>query len=186
MDVKKVLALGVAGLLSLSVVGCSNSTNGSKPEDQVSSSVVADSKTEKQSSDKASSVASQKSYNIGEAFENDDVKITYDSCEKDWTGYTEGKPKEGNKIVRAHFTIENKTSEDIYVGGSNFYCYADGSLCEDYYATVDDMISDELSAGRKVSGYVYFEVPANASKIELEYDDNFQNIENGEIIFNVA
>ena len=184
MNMKKVLALGVAGLLSLSIAGCGSSTSGSNSENQASSSVITESKTKKQSSEKASSAVSKSSYNVGETFENDNVKVTYDSCEADWTGYTYVKPKDGNKIIRSHFIIENKSNKDIYTGSASFDCYADGTNCSRYYSGDNILETDNIASGRKAEGYVYFEVPASASKIELEYKENL--FLKDKVIFNVA
>ncbi len=40
--------------------------------------------------------------------------------------------------------------------------------------TGDDILSfGSLSSGRKISGYVYYEVPVNATSIEVEYETSF-------------
>lgn len=51
---------------------------------------------------------------------------------------------------------------------SSFDCYADGINCDQTFIREDDL-NATLSAGRKCKGSVTFEVPNNASVIEVEY-----------------
>ena len=54
----------------------------------------------------------------------------------------------------------------------DFDCYADGRSCEASYYR-DDAISVTLSAGRKAKGTVTFEVPEDATVVEVEYLTNY-------------
>ncbi|MBR3145145.1 MAG: DUF4352 domain-containing protein [Clostridia bacterium] len=111
--------------------------------------------------------------NVGETLNANELKITYDSAEK-WSSSNEFiQPGDGKQFIRLHFSIENNTGSDQYIGLGDFECYADGSKCESSYFG-DDMLSfDSLSSGRKIAGYVYYEVPVNASEIEIEYETSF-------------
>ena len=72
-------------------------------------------------------------------------------------------------FIRLHFTVVNDTSSDQFISSIEFECYADGEAC-DSSIYGDDHLSATLSAGRKTSGYVYFEVPESAEAIEVEYE----------------
>ena len=108
--------------------------------------------------------------NVGEEIETNDTKITFVSAQ-DYTSYKSySAPKTGNKVVRAEVIFENISTSDIYL--SNLECYADGEKCEEYYYA-DDYKSptlESLSKGKRIKAVVYYQVPANAKSIILEYE----------------
>ncbi len=108
---------------------------------------------------------------VGDVLSANDLSITYVSCEE-YTGYNQYLgPKEGNKIIRLYFNVENKGQTDRMISTYEFNCYADDVAMDLYYE--DDCISATLSAGRKADGAVYFEVPVDAEVIEVEYETDF-------------
>ena len=122
----------------------------------------------------SSNSTSSNVYNVGETLTANGVKITFQSCEE-WTGYDDYLgPKDGYKVIRAYFVIENASNTDRTVGSYDFDCYADGVAVDSYYYGDDTLTPIQtISAGRKVQGYIYFEVPSNASDIEIEYETSF-------------
>ena len=58
------------------------------------------------------------------------------------------------------------------ISGFSFDCYADGASCKAQYFR-EDFLSATLSPGRKTKGTVTFEVPADATVVEVEYLTNF-------------
>lgn len=117
----------------------------------------------------------------GEVLTANDLKITYVSCEefKDYNQYSG--PKEGNKIIKLSLNVENTGSSDRFISVYEFECYADNAQMDAHYE--DDDLSATLSAGRTAKGSVYFEVPKNAEKIEVEYETDFWS--SGKAIFEV-
>lgn len=110
----------------------------------------------------------------GNSVSTDELKISYISCDTNYTGYSEySAPKSGNKVIRAAFTFENTSSTDTSLDG--FECYADGKKCEEFYGADDDAspILESVSAGRTFDAVVYYEVPKDAKEIELEYEADF-------------
>lgn len=112
-------------------------------------------------------------YYVGDTWENKYVSVAYDKCGEYESDNQFLQPSEGNKYVYATFTFENVGSSDTTVGYWDFDCYADGYACESTYGADDAAFSQTLSAGRKITGSVYFEVPESASQIEFEYSPNF-------------
>lgn len=115
--------------------------------------------------------ASTNEIKVGSSVSNNHVKITFKSCNSDFKNYSQyADIKSGYKVIQAIFDFENISSSDIYLEG--FECYADGAKCDSFYF-VDDYSSPiftSISAGRKLTdATVYYEVPADAEKIELEY-----------------
>ena len=118
----------------------------------------------------------------GEVLTANDLKITYVSCEE-FKGYNQyAGPKEGNKIIKLSLNVENTGSVDRYISTFEFKCYADNAQADDYIYG-DDNLSATLSAGRTAKGNVYFEVPKDAEKIEVEYETDFWS--SGKAIFEV-
>ena len=111
-------------------------------------------------------------YYVGDILEDGNTKIVFMSS----GDYTEEnkfmQPAEGKKYIYLQFAFENlsKTTETS-ISFYSFECYADGYAAEKYYGGADKL-SATLSAGRATTGYIYFEVPADAEVIEVEYETN--------------
>lgn len=115
----------------------------------------------------------------GEVLKTSNLEITY-TASGEYTGYSQyNAPATGNKIIYIDLSAKNIGESDAVISYFEFNCYADDIAAEQYYG--DDDISATLSAGRSTSGRVYFEVPANAEKIEIEYETDFW--ENKKAIF---
>lgn len=115
-------------------------------------------------------------FHPGDILQTNNFSITYQECNTDWRGYNQYMgPGDGKKVVRAYFVFENTTDRDQGAGSWEFDCYADGVACESYIWSGDDALSgyDTISPGRKMQGYVSFQVPVNAQSVELEYETSF-------------
>lgn len=111
-------------------------------------------------------------YYVGDILEDGDMRIVY-TASGDYTSDNEfSQPKEGNKFIFLEFAFENiSETRDATVSFYSFECYADGYNAEMFYGGDEDL-SATLSAGRTTTGRVYFEVPADAADIEVEYTTN--------------
>lgn len=122
-------------------------------------------------------------YHVGDVWENKTLRMTYTSC-YEFTNYNQyNAPADGNKIICAEFEFENIGSSDTTVMYTDFHGYADGYEAEQSYAPDGTGLdfSVKMSAGRKGTGKVAFEVPEDAQEIEIEFSPNFWTSEN--IIF---
>ena len=110
---------------------------------------------------------------VGDVLTTDNLKITYlDSGV--YTDYNEYMgPEKGNKIVYIKLQAENIGNTDAYLSMFEFSCYADDVAMEDYIYGDNLFSSDVISSGRKMSGYMYFEVPKDAENIEIEYETDY-------------
>lgn len=116
---------------------------------------------------------SNKEYNVGDKFENDEIAITFVSKDENFTGYREyAVIKDGYKIVKAEFEFENVGDSNKYVSSYNFDCYADGYDCDSFWSVENSSFSSTLSSGKKTKGAVYFQVPKDSESITLEYNIN--------------
>lgn len=141
-----------------------------------------DQNTDPVSSAQSAKEPEEKKIEAGNAVESNDLKITYISCDADYKKYNSYiPPKNGNKIIRAEFEFENKSSVDQLISGAE--CYADDAKCDAYFGADDSSFStaNTVSPGRSVKASVYYEVPKDAKDIELEIAGNFWS--NEKIIF---
>ncbi len=112
-------------------------------------------------------------YRVGDVLNANGMKITYVKAEK-WISDNQFlQPDDGYCYIRLYLSVENTSSSDRYISSFDFTCYADGKKEESKYFGDDALEGGTLSAGRKDEGYIYFMVPENAAKIEVEYETNY-------------
>lgn len=121
---------------------------------------------------------STKDIKSGSTVSDGDIKVSYISCNTNFTNYNKYlEPEKGNKVIEVVFDFENTSKQDQSVG--YFECYADGAKCESYYGVDGASFPsyESISAGRKLgASKFYYEVPESAEIIELEYEcDMFSN-----------
>lgn len=167
-----IIAVIVAIIIIVGISGendnTNNNTNTNDSTSANSNSVVVEKKT---------------SYEVGETFSNRFINLTFVEKDDNFTNYSQwATVKDGYKIIRAKFEMENIDKSDQTIMYTDFNCYADGYSCDSFYSVDDSGFSATLSTGKKTSGNVYFEVPVNANKITIEYDVNFWTNENIEFI----
>ncbi len=151
--------------------GGSEETESTTADNSAQTTLQAVEATEENSIQEETTEAADGFIRVGEILEDSGLEITYVSAEK-WTGYNQySAPKSGNMIIKLWFDVTNNASGDRYITLYDFNCYADGAAAEEYFYGDDD-ISLTLSQGRSGSGAVYFEVPVDAEKIEVEYEVN--------------
>lgn len=109
---------------------------------------------------------------VGETLTTNTLKITYKSSADD-KGAEYFPAASGNKIIKLTFEIENISSTDQIVSVCDFKCYSDDVASSAYYYGDNGLSTTTLSAGRKATGNVYFEVPQNANSIDVEYETNY-------------
>ncbi len=110
---------------------------------------------------------------VGDSFTDGYLEITIKSAEE-WTGYSEfNKPDSGYKYIRVFADAKNTGTSDSFVFSGNFKCYADNKPASDPYCGDERFNGDDLSAGRETDGYLYYQIPIDTQKIEIEYELNF-------------
>ena len=90
-------------------------------------------------------------------------------------GYEEfekySKPTNGYKYMRFHFTIENISDETIY-SDEALMLLVNGVQCERArFSDVKKLKEAYIIPGAKIDGYIGFEVPENASNVEIKYGE---------------
>jgi len=132
---------------------------------------------------------------INDTLENDDIRITlndalmYSSLGDEYMINT---PAEGKEYLVFFFDVENLDDDDLYLSSYSFDGYVDG-YSVNAKTILDDIdgyeeISSNLAPGKKISGYVLFEVDINWSNFEIRYNEidfDFEDTD-GTFIFNVV
>jgi hypothetical protein len=114
-------------------------------------------------------------FSVGDVVETENFIIQYLSCEDYISDNMFIEPKDGHKFIQLTFDFENISDSDKSVSTFSFEAYADGYAMEQSY--IDTDLSATLSTGKKTKGTVTFEVPIEASEIQVEYEANFWNDE---------
>lgn len=82
------------------------------------------------------------------------------------------KPNNGYSFKRFHIVFENKFEYELR-SNEKFVLLADGIQCEKFYLDdVKDFSTGNVAPGAKTDGYLGFEVPDNAEKLQLKYGNN--------------
>ena len=128
----------------------------------------------KSSSDNDSSDNQSQNLTIGSTLSAKGLNITLQKVE-DWNSDNMFvNPKDGFKFIRAYFVLENTNSSSRYLGSYDFTCYADNAKADMSIFGEDTLdLGAEVSSGRVLQGYIYYEVPVNAQSIEIEYDSDW-------------
>lgn len=157
-----IISIGTSGNDTDSGSAANNSTN---PNQNISSN-------DTNSTDNKPKEPAKTEYHVGDTIEDGNTKIVFMSS-GDYVEENEFmQPAEGKKYIFLQFAFENiSKTTDTSISFYSFECYADGYAAEMYYGGNDEL-SATLSAGRATTGYIYFEVPADAEVIEVEYETN--------------
>ena len=128
----------------------------------------------KSSSDNDSSDNQSQNLTIGSTLSAKGLNITLQKVE-DWNSDNMFiNPKDGFIFIRAYFVLENTNSSSRYLGSYDFTCYADNAKADMSIFGDDTLdLGAEVSSGRVLQGYIYYEVPVNAQSIEIEYDSDW-------------
>lgn len=119
----------------------------------------------------------QTEFAVGDVVSLKDIEVTFVSCtESSGEGYYT--PDSGNVFLFCEFAIENKSSKDISVSSiMSFEAYVDdystnmsmtGTLAAD-----KGQMDGTVAAGKKMSGVIGYEVPADWKTIEIRFTPDF-------------
>lgn len=111
---------------------------------------------------------------VGDTVETEDCKISFLSAGEYDTGNEYLQPKDGYVFYQAEFEFENTGDSDLALSSMlGWECYADGYMVDQTWIGDENGLDGSISSGKKAKGSVYFEVPADAESVELEYETNF-------------
>lgn len=108
-------------------------------------------------------------FRVGDSLQDGALKLTYMGSGEYQEESEYQQPAEGSKYIFLQFAFENTDSDrECPVSLFAFQCFADGFAVPAYYGGEKELPAS-LSPGRYAIGNLYFTVPADAAKIEVEY-----------------
>lgn len=121
-------------------------------------------------------------FHVGDVVETQNFKITFVSAGVYESDNEFLQPKDGYEYWQFELKFENISETDQTVSSMmDWECYADNAKADQTWIGDDSGLDATLSAGRETQGTIYFEVPKDASSVELEYDINFW--QNDKVVF---
>lgn len=160
-------------------------TGGSETEPQkVDTTNVADSTAEAEQTKETEEKEVKTSFLLGETAELNNVQVTMTNFEES-IGEDFVLPADGNVFVLAEFEISNNTEREIAVSSMmSFEAYAD-DYALNYSASAimlkDTQLDGAVAPGKKMKGWIGWEVPQDYKNIEIRFTDNVWN--NGKFVF---
>ena len=166
----------------LAIIGVAMGGNDDKADVKKVSKSTADSSADATSTKEDTTDEKSNIFNIGDVVETKDFKITYESAAPYTSDNEFIQPKDGCTYWEFKFKFENISDTDQTVSSMmDWECYADNNKVDQQWIGDNNGLDATLSAGRSTEGTVYFEVPSDAQKLELEYDISYWG--NDKIIF---
>ena len=151
-------------------VGEVNTESNQTDQAQSVSNASSDSNSESQEDE-------QTVFTQGEIAEMNDIQITLVGYEES-AGSEYNTPAEGNVYLLANFEITNNSDSDLTVSSAmSFEAYADDyALNYSISALIEKSDSTQLDGtvapGKKMNGWIGYEVPADWLKVEIHFTDN--------------
>lgn len=175
----------------LIVIGLIGSIFGGSDEPEKVGDVTTETQSEETSdeSEPAEDSEEQTVFTQGEVAEMNDVQVTLMGYEER-TGSEYNTPSEGNVFVLVNFEIANNSDSDLAVSSAmSFDAYADDyALNYSLSALIEKSDSTQLDGsvapGKKMNGWIGYEVPADWSNIEIHFTDNVWS--SSEFVFEIT
>lgn len=131
----------------------------------------------------------QTKFGVGETAEMNDVQVTLLGYEES-SGSEFNTPADGNVFVLVNFEIANNSDEELSVSSAmSFDAYADDyalnySLSALMEKSDETQLDGTIAPGKKMNGYIGYEVPADWSTMEIHFVDSVWS--NNKFIFEIT
>lgn len=160
-------------LIIVGMIGGKGSSSDTSKNDSVKKNSQENTSSQETKSDNESA---DNVFNVGDVAETENLKITYISSGEYTSDNQFMQPKDGFKYWEFEFKLENTSDSDQTISTMvNWECYADNSKCDQEWIGDNSGLDGTISPGRETQGTIYFQVPENATDIELEYNINYLN-----------
>lgn len=190
----KTILIVIAVIVVLGVIG---SIVGGDDQPQKVGEANADTQAESSSTDgtnEESDTSSNESeeqtvFTKGEIAEMNDVQVTLVNYEES-AGSEYNTPPEGNIFLLVNFEIANNSDSELAVSSMvSFEAYADDyTLNYSLNALIEKSDSTQLDGtiapGKKMNGWIGYEVPADWSNVEIHFTDNVWS--NNKFVFEIT
>lgn len=186
----KTILIVIAVIIVLGVIG---SIFGEEEKPEKVADVNTDTQTEEPSTETETELEEddeeQTVFKQGEVAEMNDVQITLMGYEES-AGSEFNTPAEGNVFVLANFEIANNSDSELAISSMmSFEAYADDyALNYSINALLEKSDSTQLDGtiapGKKMNGWIGYEVPADWSNVEIHFTDNVWS--NNKFVFEIT
>lgn len=175
-----VLKWVIIAIVVIGIIGAAAGGGDDKPTkvgDNTSSSAGGNSNESQQNSVESSSEEEKETvFRKGEIAELNGVQVTLTDY-KESTGSEYNKPTDGNVFLMAEFEIANNTEKELAISSAlSFDAYADDYALNFSFSALMEKEGNQLdgtiSAGKKLKGWIGWEVPADYQNVEIHFTDN--------------
>ena len=175
-----VLKWVIIAIVVIGIIGAAAGGGDDKPTkvgDNTSSSAGGNSNESQQNSVESSSEEEKETvFRKGEIAELNGVQVTLTDY-KESTGSEDNKPTDGNVFLMAEFEIANNTEKELAVSSvMSFDAYADDYALNFSFSALMEKEGNQLdgtiAAGKKLKGWIGWEVPADYQNVEIHFTDN--------------
>lgn len=163
---KPVVLIVIAVFIGIGIIGAA--LGGNSPE-KVGTTV--------QNPGDGATTTQQTEFAVGDVVSTNNIEVTFVSCEQS-SGKGFYTPDSGNVFLFCEFSIENKSSKDISISSiMSFEAYVDdystnmsmtGTL-----AAGKGQMDGTVASGKKLSGVIGYEVPADWQTLEIRFTPDF-------------
>ena len=176
---KKILAFLMAAAIAVSVAACTTEDENSKVITDIQSSAAENKEEQSENAEPEESEKEETTAKVGQSVEGPNWKIsltdakTFDELGSEY--FTE-KPEEGKVYLICFFEVENVSDEDDYFNYFYVESYVDG-YNQQFALTMSDVdglkiLTGDVAAGKKLKGYLAWEVPSDWQELEVSYKDD--------------
>ena len=175
-----VLKWVIIAIVVIGIIGAAAGGGDDKPTkvgDNTPSSAGGNSNESQQNSVESSSEEEKETvFRKGEIAELNGVQVTLTDY-KESTGSEYNKPTDGNVFLMAEFEIANNTEKELAISSAlSFEAYADDyALNYSFSALMEkegNQLDGTIAAGKKLKGWIGWEVPADYQNVEIHFTDN--------------
>ena len=180
---KKMIIAAMSVILAISLTGCFSNyvQNSSTIVSDIPESSQESQQEQVSSADSSSEESKEESTvaKVGQSVEGPDWKISLLSAktyEKVGDEYFEQTPADGKVYLICFFEVENVSDEDNYFNYFNIESYVDGynESMSILMSDVEDVsiLTGDVAAGKKLKGYLAWEVDPEWKELEISYKSN--------------
>lgn len=180
---KKLIIIAMIAVMAFSVTACGskNTTPDSSSSQKTDAIETTAEITTEVVTEPQTTVAS--AVGPGNYIEGGNLKISFEMAKQydeiQQSEYLTAKPAEGKKYLVLFFEIENISSEEQNINMFYHKAYLDDYEIDQKALLVKpegyDMLSGNLAAGKKLKGYVCYEVDPDWQKLEFTYTDGISS-----------
>lgn len=133
-------------------------------------------KTQDRAEDNVKKESGKDTFGIGETAEMNDVQVTMtDYSESNGSEWNE--PADGKIYVLVEFEIQNNSDSELAISSAlSFEAYADDYAANDSLGALmenkETQLDGSIASGKKMRGWVGYEVPVDWKKLEIHFTDN--------------